>query len=231
MKLLDKFKEFLADNIFKREIRKTVEFHLFPNRINEIDGSAFFRSTIKTHISFIALYIVVNLILSMFNLSYLVEYSQIMRGYLVEGKISVFLYLLNAFPYNIFFFAFFLIVFELYFSIGTFLTVRVFGEKNVNFRKCVSLVVSSNVYILLSLFPILFFFTIMPSSAKRDIYYMILFLGFVSLFLIAGIFLQTISFIRMSKTVFEQNIGRSFLTWFLPLFAIFLFFFWSYRPL
>ncbi|TGL79165.1 hypothetical protein [Leptospira yasudae] len=230
MKLIEKIKEFASDNVFKREFKKTIHVHLHPETIQEISDKEFFKVTAKTHLIFLTLYIVVNFILSFLNLSYLVEYSQIMRGYLVEGKISVFMYLLNAFPYNIFFFAFFLLMFELYFSVGSYLTVRIFGEKNGSFLKCASLVISSNFYILLSLFPVLLFFTIMPNSAKRDIYYMILFIGFVSLFLIAGIILQTISFIRISKSAFEQNSGRAFLTWFSPLFAILLFLVWSLGP-
>lgn len=230
MKLLEKIKQFLSDNVFKRELLKTFKTHLSPETTLNLTDGEFFKSAFKTHLLFLILYIITNFLFSLFNLSYLVEYTDIMRGYLVEGKISTFMYLLNAFPYNIFVFVFSLIIFELYFSIGSYLTVKLFGEKNVSFLRAASLVISSNIYILLSLFPILLFFSFMPASAKRDIYNMILFIGFVSIFLIAGVILQMVSFIRISKYTYAQNSGRAFLTWFLPIFAIFFFFVWSIGP-
>ncbi|EMK05603.1 hypothetical protein LEP1GSC176_2207 [Leptospira kirschneri str. MMD1493] len=229
MNIIEKIKQYIADNVFKREIVKNVQIHLAPDSISTFSDATFFKLTLKTHIIFSILYVITNFLLSLFNLSYIVEYTEIMRGYLVEGKISLLMYLLNAFPYNIIFFAFILIVFELYFSAISYLTVKVFGEKGVSFLKCISLAISSNIYILLSLFPVLLLFTIMPNSAKRDIFYMILFIGFVSIFVIAGIILQMISFIRMSKKIFNQNTGRAFLTWFSPIFVVFLFLVWIMR--
>ncbi|PJZ59625.1 hypothetical protein [Leptospira adleri] len=230
MQLLEKIKQLTSDNLIKREIIKTFQFHLRPEKIKEIQDREFFTITLKTHLIFLTLYIVTNFLLSLLNLSYLVEYSEIMRGFLIEGKISLFMYLLNSFPYNIFFFALSLVIFELFVSVCSYLTVRIFGEKDASFLKCLSLTISSNFYVLLSLFPILILFSLMPNSAKRDIFYMVLFLGFVSLFLIAGFVLQSISYFRMVKTVFQQNNGRAFLTWFSPFLILLIFFLWIYRP-
>ncbi|MBM9498972.1 hypothetical protein JWG44_01725 [Leptospira sp. 201903071] len=230
MQLFVKMKQVIANNIVKKEILKTLSFHLNPETIQGIEDKEFFKTALKTHLILLGLYIIVNFLLSLLNLSYLVEYSQVMRGFLVEGKISVLMYLLNSFPYNIFFFALSLVIFELFVSISSYFTVKTFGEKNVSFFRCASLVISSNLYVLLSFFPILFFFSLMPNSAKKDIFYMILFIGFVSLFLIIGILLQAISYFRMVKTVFQQNSGRAFLTWFSPFLILLFFFLWTYRP-
>ncbi|XDD51123.1 hypothetical protein AB3N59_04925 [Leptospira sp. WS92.C1] len=231
MKILKTMKLFFSDNIFRREIKYTISLHLSPKEISHLSETDFFKSTIKTHLIFLILYVVINFTLSLFNLTYLIEYSEIMRGLLAEGKVSLLMYVLNSFPYNLFAFGFLLILFELYFSIGSYLTLKIFGESGVSFLKCLSIVISSNLYILLSLFPVLFLFSVMPDGAKRDIFYMILFVGFVSVFVIAGIVLQMLSFIRVSKTIFNQNSGRGFLTWFFPVFVIFLFFYWSIRPI
>ncbi|TGK43530.1 hypothetical protein [Leptospira andrefontaineae] len=144
-----------------------------------------------------------------------------MRKNMEEGRISRLMYMLNAFPYNIFLILGSLVVFEICAGAISYFALYIFGEKERSFKRILGIVFSSNLYVLLSFFPILILLNIIPPSLKRDMFTMVAFLGFVFMFFVVGLILQATFFIRMSKQIFQQNYGRAFLTWAFPLILFF----------
>lgn len=60
MNIIEKIKQYITDNVFKREIVKNVQIHLAPESISTFSDATFFKLTLKTHIIFIILYIITN---------------------------------------------------------------------------------------------------------------------------------------------------------------------------
>ncbi|RHX78459.1 hypothetical protein DLM77_15215 [Leptospira yasudae] len=217
------FNKLLQNNWFTISFKKNLGYNLHPETISEKTANQFLLDTSKIITIFLTFYIAVNLLFSLFNLDHLIQYGEVMKKFYNEGKISWSLYIMNVFPYSVLFLACFFLTLQLVNTSISYGAMWILGEPTRSFPKLLGIYLSSSLYILLSLFPVLVLFQLISKSAQDDFYKMIFFIALNAAILLIGIVLQSFFFIKMCKNAFDQNVGRAILTWLSPLLLIILF--------
>ncbi|EPG74368.1 hypothetical protein LEP1GSC058_2848 [Leptospira fainei serovar Hurstbridge str. BUT 6] len=209
-------KKHLLDNLFTRGFFRNLEYNLHPESVLKADSRAFLKDTFRTFGLFLLTYIAFNLFVSLFNLEYLNVYGNRMKEFYQEGRIALSMYVMNAFPYNILFMAFFILLFQLYVATISYVALWVLGEAERSYERMLGIAFSTGLYVLLSFFPILILFSIAPESIQKDTFKMVLFLSLNGIFFLTAVILQCVFYLRMTRIVFHQNYGRAILTWLGP---------------
>ncbi|TGK05459.1 hypothetical protein EHQ53_17660 [Leptospira langatensis] len=216
---LEKLKALLKDNIYTRAFWKNLNYNLHPEEVLKETPKEFLRGTIKIFLLFLGTYVVFNVLVSLTNAAYLVEYGDQMKAFYDQGRISLSMYLMNSFPNSIILLAVSFLVFQYYVAGLSYVSLWILGEKDRSFRRALGIAFSTGLYVLLSFFPILVIFNVVPNSFQKDPFKMILFLSFNGIFFFGSIVVQSIFYVKMYRAVFGQNLGRALLTWLFPFFA------------
>ncbi|PJZ26545.1 hypothetical protein CH352_05105 [Leptospira hartskeerlii] len=217
-RILERLKELVRDNFYTRAFKKNLHYNLYPETILKETPKEFFRGVFRAFLLFLGTYVVFNLLVSLTNAAYLVEYGNRMRELYDQGKVSFTLYLMNSFPNSIFMLAVLFLIFQFYFASLSYFALWVLGEGERSFRRILGIAFSTSLYVLLAFYPILVLFNIVPNSFKKDPFSMVLFLSLNGIFFFGSIIVQSVFYVRMCRKVFGQNLGRALITWFLPFF-------------
>lgn len=218
----ESIRAFLTNNIYTRYLFRNWAFGTEPRSVRELSPSEFLKQAVQIFCLFLGTYILFNLFVSLFNLPYLEEYSRQMREFYLQKKIAWSLYLMNSFPYSIFFLSGSLVLFQVYAAGSSYLALWVLGEKERSFARILGIAFSSGLYVLLAFFPVLLLFNIAPASIRTDVFQMVTFLSLNGILFFSGVILQCFFYVRMCRIVFDQNYGRAILTWLFPFFLFLL---------
>ncbi|EMN89507.1 hypothetical protein [Leptospira weilii] len=207
-----KLNRLLRNNWFTISFQKNLNYNLNPEEIVKESPFQFLKQTLKITSIFLIFYIVVNLIFSLLNLDYLLKYGDVMENFYKQGKISWSLYLMNVFPYSVFFLAFFFMILQIISAFISYGAMWILGEPTRSFLRLLGIYHSSCLYILFALLPILVLFQFVPKNIQENFYGMVFFIGLNAALLLIGFFAQSYFFIKMCKRTFDQNLGRAILT-------------------
>ncbi|TGK17839.1 hypothetical protein EHO61_10200 [Leptospira fluminis] len=216
MNVLEKLKLRLKDNLFTRAFLENLEFNLRPKETLSLRPKDFLIATARIYLLFLGAYVLSNVFVSLFNLGYLNEFGDRMREYYEQGRIGWAMYAMNSFPFNIFLMAAFSILFQLYSATTSYAALWILGEPDRSFARMLGIAFSTGTYFLLAFFPILISYNLVPQSVQKDTFKMSFFLGLNAAFLILAITAQCIFYVRMCRSIFQQNFGRAILTWLGP---------------
>ncbi|PJZ48499.1 hypothetical protein [Leptospira saintgironsiae] len=217
--LLERLKELVQDNFYTRGFKKNLHYNLYPEDILKETPKEFFKGVFRVFLLFLGTYVVFNLLVSLTNAAYLLEYGDRMKELYDQGKVSFTLYLMNSFPNSIFMLAVLFLIFQFYFASFSYLALWVLGEEGRSYRRILGIAFSTSLYVLLAFYPILILFNVTPNSFKKDPFSMVLFLSLNGIFFFGAIILESVFYVRMCRRVFGQNLGRALITWFLPFFS------------
>lgn len=205
------------NNWLKTSFKENLDINLNPENITKESPWQFLKRTLRITAVYLISYVIVNLIFSLLNLDFLIKYGDVMRNFYSQGKISWSLYLMNVFPFSVFFLAFFFLFLQVISAVIGYGAMWILGEPTRSFLRLLGIYLSSSLYILISLFPILVLFQLLSKNTQDDFYKMIFFIGLNAALLLIGFVSQSFFFLKMCKSTFNQNWGRAILTWLSPL--------------
>ncbi|MBM9502908.1 hypothetical protein JWG44_21890 [Leptospira sp. 201903071] len=169
----------------------------------------------------ILLYVIGNLIVT-----YTVNYSEVsalnvrMKLLFEQRGISPFLYSMNTYPFSILWAVFFILLYQFFSIITKFGILKTFSEKDVSITSLAAIEITSFSRFILCLFPILLYAELFPEKYKQELLPLLFYSSIYLITLLYGVYLYAVRYVKLSKELYSQAVGRTIFTFSTPITTI-----------
>lgn len=177
----------------------------------------YLKKIIKSFLIIISLYCSLYFIIFCINFQSMNSLNKIMKVSYAEKGYSTIRYIINSYPYNIWYLISFIFAFLIYQVCFSLILRIVFADRKSPLKMYISVCAHSFLYLIAILFPILIINSLYPIHANSGLLEYSILVALWIIFISAGIILSSAFFSKIISELFEENRYRAMLTWNLPI--------------